>query len=316
MSYATGDARPRLAVLGADGFIGSHVVRAALAAGAEVTAICVRPPWRLERMGVTPTRVVEVPCWWGRSGQMSVAGAMADADALALLAYEAPHHREGSAALEHERAVNLRGAQGVAEMARRQDVRVVFASSADVYGPAAASPADEAAEPRPVTPYATAKHEAETAVSEACEAVSVRLSTVFGPYEHATRAIPSFMRALASGEQPVVHGDGSDVRDYAYVDDVAEAIVRCALDPIAFAAAAPVVNVGSGTGRSTLDVLGAVAGCMGVAALPRHVPSDRLPSRLVLDVKRARAVLGYDNRTSFEDGLALEAATAVEGAVA
>src|SRR3954468_7113599 len=82
MSYATGEARPRLAVLGADGFVGSHVVSAALAAGADATAICGRPPWRLERLGAAPSRLVQVPdgCWWDRAGHASIAAAMEDAD--------------------------------------------------------------------------------------------------------------------------------------------------------------------------------------------------------------------------------------------
>jgi nucleoside-diphosphate-sugar epimerase len=188
----------------------------------------------------------------------------------------------------------------------------VFASSADVYGPWSEEPVREETEPRPATPYAIAKLEAERLVADACRhsqgAVSVRLSTVFGPTEHRARAVPAFVRALARGERPVVHGDGGDVRDYAFVDDVARAIVRCALDPLAFAAAGPLVNLGSGTGRTTLDVLHAVGDALGVDPAPVHVPSERQPSRLVVDASRARRVLGFANRTSFEDGLRLEAA--------
>jgi nucleoside-diphosphate-sugar epimerase len=318
MSFATGERRPRLAVLGADGFVGSRVTQTALAAGAEVAAICVRSPWRLEQLGVVPSRLVQVEdgCWWDRYGLGTVIGALSGADALALLAYEPPERREGPDALKHELRVNAGGAAHVAELAEILGVRVVFASSADVYGPGAGSPVDESVEPRPVTPYAAAKLVAEERLAEASNAVCLRLSTVFGPYEHAARAIPAFMRALAAGEQPVVHGDGSDVRDYAYVGDVADAIVRCALDPAAFEAAAPVVNVGSGTGRSTLEVLDAVAAAMGVPADPRHVRSERPPSRLVLDVSRARAALGYENRTSFEEGLAAEAAAMAQEALA
>src|SRR3954447_22163684 len=257
MSSATGNPsrppapRPRLAVLGADGFVGSRVVRTALASGFDVTAICVRPPWRLDDIDFAPLRTVQVPGgrWWETRGLDSMAIAMADADALALLAYEAPASRLGEAALEHERRVNAAGAQRVAGIAAELGLRVVFASSADVYGARNDAPVREATEPRPGTPYAIAKAEAEHLVANACRssrgAVSVRLSTVFGPHEHAARAIPAFIRALAAGERPVVHGDGSDVRDYVYVDDVARALVHCALDAFAFSAVAPVINLGS-----------------------------------------------------------------------
>ena len=315
MSSATGDprVRPRLAVLGADGFIGSRVAAAAQAAGADVTAICVRPPWRLEGVLETQARTVHVPRgrWWEGDGQAAIAVALADADALVLLAYEAPPDREGEAALEHERAVNLAGAESVARIAADLGVRVVFASSADVYGPWSDSPVTEHTAPGPATPYAIAKLEAERLVADACRpsrgSVSLRLSTIFGPHEHAARAIPAFIRALRAGERPIVHGDGSDVRDYAYVDDVAEAVVRCALDPRAFSTSAPVVNVGSGVGRTTLDVLSAVGAVLGLSVEARHVPSARPPSRLVVDPARARSLLGLENRTSFHEGLRLEA---------
>lgn len=315
MSFATGEKRPRLAVLGADGFIGSRVVRTALAAGADVTAICVRPPWRLNDADLAPLRTVQVPRWWETRGLDSIAIAMADADALALLAYEAPVDRLGPAALEHERRINAAGAQRVAGIAAELGLRVVFASSADVYGPWNDAPVRESAEPRPGTPYAIGKAEAEHLVASACRgargAVSLRLSTVFGPHEHARRAIPAFMHALAAGERPVVHGDGSDVRDYVYVDDAALAVVQCALDGFAFSAVGPVVNVGSGVGRSTLEVLRAAGAALGVDPEPLHVPSEREPSRLVLDPTRARCGLGFENRTSFEEGLRLEAAVAL-----
>ncbi|MFL5885344.1 MAG: NAD-dependent epimerase/dehydratase family protein [Thermoleophilaceae bacterium] len=321
MSFAIGEGRvrPRLAVLGADGFIGSRLVHAALAAGADVTAICVRPPWRLEEIDVAPFRIVRVPGgrWWDGAGLATVAGALADADALALLAYEAPEVRQGAAALEHEREVNVGGAASVAEIAADLGVRVLFASSADVYGSPGDAPVTEHAEPQPVTPYGIAKLEAERLVDAACRrargAVSARLSTVFGPHEHAARAIPSFIRAMAAGERPVVHGEGDDLRDYAYVDDVAHALARCALDPFAFSAVAPVINIGSGTGRTTLQVLEAVAGVMGTAPIARHVPSDRPTSKLTLDVTRARCGVGFDNFTSFEEGIRIEAAALVTG---
>src|SRR3989442_9806672 len=102
MSSATGEPRPRLALLGGDGFIGSRVVRAAVAAGAEVTAICARPPWRLDELELGPVRIVRVPegRWWEAPGQAAIAAALADADAFALPAYEAPERRQGPMALE------------------------------------------------------------------------------------------------------------------------------------------------------------------------------------------------------------------------
>src|SRR5436305_13894128 len=105
MSFATGENRPRLAVLGADGFIGSRVVRAALESGAAVTAICVRPPRRLDDLEPAPLRTVQVPGgrWWEARGLDSMAMARAGAGALAPLGYGAPAPPRREAALEHDR---------------------------------------------------------------------------------------------------------------------------------------------------------------------------------------------------------------------
>lgn len=277
-----------IAVVGADGFIGSHVVSSALAAGARVRAICAKDPWRLSALEVEP----EVrPRWWEFDDL--------EVDAVALVAYEPPASYEPDAWLAHELEVNTAGAVEVA----RTDARLVFASSADVYGPWFDEPVSEEVEPQPATPYARAKLTAERQMAEVtADCALLRLATVYGPSEHARRAIPVFIAALARGEEPVVHGDGSDVRDYVYVGDVAAAVVNACCGP-----GSGVLNLGSGTGRSTLDVLRSVATAMGVSSEPRFEPAARVSSRLVLKSGRARSELAFAPRPDFEAALAEEA---------
>jgi UDP-glucose 4-epimerase len=278
----------RLVVIGADGFIGSHVVALALAAGARVRAICLREPWRLEGVEVDP----ELPdVWW----EVDVG----EAGVVALLAYEPPPSYEPESWRAHERAVNVRGAEAVAGAG----VRVVFASSADVYGAWHDEPVSEAVAPAPATPYAEAKLAAENEILRAGGgSLVLRLATVYGPSEHLRRAIPAFITALAAGDEPVVHGDGSDFRDYVYVGDVAAAIVHaCA------GGARGRINIGSGAGRSTLDILEAVGAVLEVDPRARFEPSPRPPSRLVLDAAQARAELAFEPRRDFATALREEA---------
>lgn len=276
--------------MGAEGFIGSHVVACALAAGASVRAVCLRDPWRLTGIGADRlVRLERGDAWPGTT------------DGVVLLAYEPPP--SGTSKLEHERAVNLAAALADAQRARELGARVVFASSADVYGPWHDEPVSERTPPAPATPYAQAKLEAEHALGEL--AVSLRLSTVYGPSEHEARAVPAFIRALAAEREAVVHGDGSDVRDYVYVGDVAAAIVVSALEP---APGEPVLNIGSGMGRSTLDVLEAVADALGAEPRARFEPGTRPPFRLALDCTLAAETLGYASREDFTRALAEEAA--------
>lgn len=248
----------RLAVAGADGFIGRHVVNAARGAGVEV---------------------VDAPD---------------GADAVVILSYRPPS--SGTDALEHELSVNTEPAVELATEARKAGARVVFSSTADVYGPWHDDPVTEDTRPAPVTPYAQAKLETESRLAHLGGCVSLRIATVYGPSEHETRAVPSFIRALAAGEEAVVHGEGSDVRDYVYVGDVAAAIVTAALGP----PPPGLLNIGSGQGRSTLEVLRKVAAALGAEPKARFEPSPCPPSRLVLDVSRAARTLGFEPALDFK----------------
>jgi UDP-glucose 4-epimerase len=304
----------RVAVLGADGFIGSHVVGAACAAGAEVIGLCVGDPWRLRGLeGHADLRLSGLggARWWDESFGRVLARLAGRFDALVLLAYSPPASAASEQArLEHERRVNVGGARRLAEAAAAAGAVVVFASSADVYGPWHDAPVGEEVPPRPWTPYAVAKLEAERLVADVLRDVAAcvvaRIGTVFGPGETGPRAIPSFTRAVRAGEAPVVDGDGRDVRDYVWVADVAAALVNA----VGLARAKPglsTINVGSGAGRTTLEVLQAVATASGQeGARPVHRPRRRPPSRLVLDPGMARRTVGLVPRLDFEAAVAEE----------
>ncbi len=293
-------------VLGADGFIGSHVVRAALAAGGHVDALCIKDPWRLRDLAEAERLRLEfVPegRWWEASYSDALSGALDETAALVLLAYEPPASGPEEMRLRHELDVNAAGTARIAAAAADSGCRAVFTSSADVYGPWHTEPVSESATPRPVTPYAHAKLEAERLLARSHavgSAVSLRLSTVFGLGEDGPRAIPSFVRALARGEAPVVHGEGADVRDYVHVSDVAGAIVNACVRSLEGERA---LNVGSGTGRTTLDILNYVKEAMKIDREPRLEPANRPRSRLVLEIERARSVLSFAPNPDFAGAL-------------
>jgi len=291
----------RIAVLGADGFIGSAVVRAALGAGATVDALCAKHPWRLGDLEADSSlQIADLAAWWERSRVESLEPVLAGADAVALLAYQPPPDR--FSARRHEREVNAAGTAAIGEIAARVGARLVFTSSADVYGHWQEEPVTELTVPQPQTPYSEAKLEAERHLSSlggARSIVSLRLATVFGPGEDGPRAIPSFINAFLRSEEPVLHGDGTDVKDYVHVDDVAAAIVNACLRPSPPAT----MNLGSGVGRSTEEVLRAVAAAMDVEPHARREPSPRPSSRLVVDPALASRELGFDPHRDFKPAL-------------
>ena len=174
----------RLVVLGADGFIGSHVTRLAVRAGAKVRAACIKDPWRIEDLSVDK---MSVPRWW--EADLSL-----EADALILLGYEPPP--AGVDRLEHELRVNAAGAERVA---RTTAGTVVFASSADIYGPWHEDAVTENTPPEPATAYAEAKLEAERRLSVPRLHLAAHRDRVRSQGENGPRAIPSFVRALRAG---------------------------------------------------------------------------------------------------------------------
>jgi UDP-glucose 4-epimerase len=279
------------------------LVYAALAAGAKVIAVCVKDPWRLQSCIDQPRLVREqvTPSgWWTDRALTSLHPLFQRVDAVIHLYYRPPRVTHERQRLEEELRINASTAGRVARLAAAAGTRLIFTSSADVYGPWHDSPVAEEAAPRPITPYAKAKLEAERLVAESFGSrgayACLRIATAYGPGENGPRAIPSFVRAISRGELPVVHGDGADVRDYVHVADVAAAAWNAAVMP----ACPSVVNIGSGIGRSTLDILRAVAKAMGVEPAARYEPASRPPSRLVLNVALARKTLRHVPAPDFD----------------
>lgn len=292
----------RYVVLGADGFIGSAVVRAALDKGADVIALCVRNPWRLAHIGDKRLERVPAPDWTEAAFAEQLRNILKGADAFIHLGYlPPPAGLDLLARLGYERVVNTGATLALAAAAG--DVPVVFASSADVYGSWQDSAVSEDTEPNPSTPYAFAKLESERVLGE--RPTVLRVSTVYGPGEVVPRAIPSFIKAVLGGGTAVLHGGGLDVKDYVPLEAVASAFVAAAQAP---GDEPRVFNISSGVGRSTAAVLDAVSAALGTMPAVNDVPSPRAPSHLVVSPQRALAELGFDPEADFDAGLRAEAA--------
>lgn len=211
-------------------------------------------------------------------------------------------------------AVNVDGTLNVLTAARDAGVRrVVFASSSSVYGGAEIIPTPETAPLRPRSPYAITKLTGDWytrvfAELYDLETVVLRYFNVFGPRQRpdATYAavIPLFAAAMLAGEQPVVHGDGTQSRDFTFVSDVVAANLAAAAAPAA-AASGRAFNVAPGAGTSLLELLDGLAARIGVAVDPVFVdPRPGDVHRSCADASAAREALGWAPTVSIADGLA------------
>ena len=210
-------------------------------------------------------------------------------------------------------AVNVGGTVSVMEAMRDAGVRrVVFVSSGAVYGEQGSIPLVESQAPDPRSPYAVSKLSAEYYVHTigvlwGIETVALRVFNAYGPGQPLPAAhapvIPRFLKQALNGASLVIHGDGSQTRDFIYVDDVVEALVAAAT---AQSVDRRVINVGSGRPTSIYELAQLVSQTAGQGAEPLLTRAEYGGvSRMQADLTLAAAKLGFAPRVSLAEGLRL-----------
>ncbi|MCC6173788.1 MAG: SDR family oxidoreductase [Chloroflexi bacterium] len=297
----------RYLVTGGAGFIGSNLARALAARGEQVRVLDTFVTGKAENLADLPD--VEV-----------VTGDVRDLDTLrgAMLGVDRVLHQAALPSVarsvrdplaSHES--NVTGTLNVLVAARDAGVgRVVCASSSSVYGDTPVLPKVETMAPNPLSPYAVSKLSGEYYCSVfnrlfGLETVSLRYFNVFGPYQDPlseyAAVIPKFIALMAAGERPVVHGDGTQSRDFTFIDNVVQANLKAAETP---GVGGQVFNVACGQRYSLLDLIRLLNGIMRTSIEPafgKPRPGDVKHS--LADVDKARHLLGYEPRVSFEEGL-------------
>jgi nucleoside-diphosphate-sugar epimerase len=208
---------------------------------------------------------------------------------------------------------NVDGTLNILVAARDAGVtRVVFAGSSSEYGDTPVLPKHEEMTPNPLSPYALHKIVGEQYGRlfyqlYGLEFVSTRYFNVFGPRQDPgspySGVISLFIRALVEGRAPTIHGDGEQTRDFTYVANVVDGVLKAATAPNC---AGEVINVATG-GRISLNQLYRELGALvGTAAAPVYGPSRHGDVRhSQADIGKARRLLGYEPTVSFEHGLAV-----------
>jgi UDP-glucose 4-epimerase len=207
--------------------------------------------------------------------------------------------------------VNVGGTVSVMEAMRDAGVkRVVLASSGAVYGEQDHQPVAEDQHPNPDSPYAVSKLAAEFYVRTigalwGIETVALRIFNAYGPGQRMRPAhppvVPQFLRQALTGGSLVILGGGEQTRDFVYVDDVLDALVASAT---AEGVDTRVINIGSGV-EVGINALGtAVEKVVGRSVSVVHnTEQSGGVSRLCADISQARQLLGFEPKTSLEEGL-------------
>ncbi|MDD1669343.1 MAG: GDP-mannose 4,6-dehydratase, partial [Methanomicrobiales archaeon] len=205
--------------------------------------------------------------------------------------------------------VNATGTLTVLSCAREAGVKkVIFSSSAAVYGDSPVTPKQESAIPEPLSPYAASKLAGEHYCdvyrrSMDLPTASLRYFNVYGPAQDPrggyAAVIPSFIMNVLRRRPPVIFGDGNQVRDFVAVQDVVRAnILAMQRDAVG------IFNIATGDGVSVKDlarVIGELGGMTREPVFEKPRPGDIRES--VADISRARDVMGYRPRVHLVDGL-------------
>lgn len=292
----------RVAITGGAGFIGSNLAEA-LAKENQVSVIDDLSSGRMENLAGIDVRFIR--------------GSILDLGLLKSVFRDADcvFHHAAIASVQRSiqdpvwaGRVGTEGTLNVLVAARDAGVRkVVFASSAAVYGDSPKLPKKENMCPNPMSPYAVSKlageHHCEVFRElYGLETVSLRYFNVFGPGQDPSSeysgVISRFISMLAKGEQPVIFGDGEQTRDFVFVKDVVRANI------LASSSGSGVFNIAGGR-RTNLNqlasMIGAILGC-NVRTKHEDPRAGDIRDSLA-DISRAREI-GYEPQTRLEDGLA------------
>jgi UDP-glucose 4-epimerase len=207
--------------------------------------------------------------------------------------------------------VNDIGTLNVLEAARRVNAeRIVLASSCAVYGDDPETPKKETMVPKPLSPYAVQKLSAEHNARIyyelfGLETVSLRFFNVYGPRQDPSSpysgVISIFMTKAASNQRPVIYGDGSQSRDFVFVEDVVKAnLLAAGKNNVG----GKVFNIGTGSPVTVKQLWELISSLSGRPENPAHAPArpgDILHS--MADVKLANAGLEFKYDFSLEEGL-------------
>jgi len=297
-------------VTGGAGFIGSHIVDELIGRGVETIVIDNFSTGFIENLaqhsGSPLLRVIRGDVF----DVEALLDGVADIDVVFHEAAIASVPRSVAEPLLVHR-VNVDGSLQVMNYCVEKHIRrLVFASSASVYGVLKDLPASEDQLCFPSSPYGSSKLSVETYLSSfyrtyGLETVGLRYFNVYGPRQRMSDysgVITVFINNLLKGITPTIFGDGNQTRDFVFVKDIVRANM---LAMETASASGECFNVASGTSTSILDLLNVLEDITGVRLAPRFMPTR------VGDVKsgegsisKIERVLGYRSSTSIAKGLA------------
>ena len=289
----------RILVTGGAGFIGSHLVDRLTSDGHTVAV--------LDSLSTGKKEYVNHRAEFIELDVTEEAARKAAVKFKPEIIYHLAAQKSLSYSIDHpveDAEVNILGTLNVLESARATKARVIFTSTAAVYG-AAAVPITEDTLVKPETPYGIAKAAAEHYLNfysryYKLQTVALRFSNVYGPRQDPygeAGVIALFIDGILKGKELAVHGDGRQTRDFLYVGDAVEALIKAMNATGTF-------DIGSDTETSVFDLVKILEKIHGAKVAYQLKPdADPGVRRSYFDSKKAKRELKWRAKVSINDGL-------------
>ena len=295
----------RILVTGGAGFVGGAVTRRLVDAGARVTVL---DDLFTGRADAIPTGAEFVH---GSVTDQALVDELVAANSL-VFHMAARNIIASTANPRDDFATNIGGTLNVLLAARTSRVdRVVYTSSASIYGNPRSIPINEDDQIVPLSPYAVSKLAGENYSQAFYESYGlptacVRYSNVYGPGQRPDNpycgVVAKFLVEIHAGRPVSVHGDGEQTRDYTYIDDAVEATLLAAIHP---RAEGDVFNVGTGIETSVNRLALGIGEALGVAVDVHHIDRRDIDNirRRVVNIEKARRMLRWAPQVTLASGL-------------
>ena len=203
---------------------------------------------------------------------------------------------------------NIYGTTNILEQMRLHDVKkLVFASSSSVYGNCSAEKFSEDLKvTEPISPYAATKSACEQMIYTysklyEIQSVCLRFFTVYGPKQRPDLAIRKFTELIEQDKPIPVYGDGTTMRDYTFIEDIIDGICSAIkYDKTPY----EIINLGGGSPVTLNEMISTIEKILGKKAIINRLPMQKGDvNKTVSDISKARNLLGYNPKTSFEEGI-------------
>jgi UDP-glucose 4-epimerase len=295
-----------IAITGGSGFLGQQLIQKLIKSDLEI-ALLVRTPSIPQISNLIRAKKIRLVKYDLTKGNKKLSNILRHVDGLVHLAAFVPRSNKSKDDNPIKSIkVNIEGTYNLLRDFESITEKIILTSTLEVYGRPVILPIGESHPLQPLTYYGVSKLAAEKYISvfsqhQGFKSIILRLSTVYGPGEVYDRAIPNFIRRVIKDSPPIIYGSGLDVRDYIYVDDVIDAIITAIHKDCT-----GTYNIASGKGYTIREVAEKIIQISGKKLKPIFKSTKETPTKIVLDIKKAKEELQFSPSVSIDEGLTEE----------